>query len=201
MISRRTVRGKKLTRRRKNMIRMRRGRRTTKMKMRGRKMTGSRRWSSGTPCRESRIQLRSPDIFDPDVNGATYWGTVLCAADGCNHAACNLGPFFVALIGLDSCRPYDDDDKRLRALVYSSETREWTSTATIHIGGVGRFEDYIIGRPSVFVGQALHFLLHGDPTVANIFILKYDFHRHRLSVIDLPELCASSWTPPPHLGG
>ncbi|XP_037467886.1 uncharacterized protein LOC119340076 isoform X2 [Triticum dicoccoides] len=147
------------------------------------------------PVSGGRTKLRSPDIFDPDVNGATYWGTVLCAADGCNHASCNLGPFFVALIGLDSYQPYDDDDKRLWASVYSSESREWTSTASIHIGGVGRFEDSIIGRPSVFVGQALHFLLHGDPTVANIFILKYDFRRHRLSVIDLPEPRVSSWTP------
>ncbi|KAF7099784.1 hypothetical protein CFC21_101378 [Triticum aestivum] len=49
------------------------------------------------PVSGGRTKLRSPDIFDPDVNGATYWGTVLCAADGCNHASCNLGPFFVAL--------------------------------------------------------------------------------------------------------
>ncbi|KAF7099771.1 hypothetical protein CFC21_101367 [Triticum aestivum] len=60
------------------------------------------------PVSGSRTKLRGLDIFDPDINGSSYRGTVLCALDGCNHAACNLGPFFVVFISLDE---QDEDDE------------------------------------------------------------------------------------------
>uniref|UniRef100_M8CGH3 F-box domain-containing protein n=1 Tax=Aegilops tauschii TaxID=37682 RepID=M8CGH3_AEGTA len=152
------------------------------------------------PVSGSRTKLRGPDMFDPDINGTSYWGTVLCALDGCNHAACNLGPFFVALITLDM---QDEEDEiqdgnytsHVWASIYSSETREWTSPTSIHIGGVGRFGASVVGRPSVLVGQALHLLLRRDPTASDICILKYDLGTDRLAVIDLPGMCVSSSNP------
>ncbi|KAI4976699.1 hypothetical protein ZWY2020_050306 [Hordeum vulgare] len=144
------------------------------------------------PVSGSRTKLHAPDMFDPDINGTTFcWGSVLCAADGCNHAACNLGPFFVVLIGLDIDEPYDDDDddddKRLVwASLYSSETREWTSPPdSIHVGGSAS----MVGRPRVLVGQALHFLFHDD----GLCILKYDLGANRLSVIDLRGMGVCGW--------
>ncbi|VAI83382.1 unnamed protein product [Triticum turgidum subsp. durum] len=137
------------------------------------------------PVSGSRTELHN--IFGPDNNRANYTATVLCATDGCNHTACNLGPFFVvvAFVSLH--------DKRLvLASVYSSKTREWTSPASIHIGGVGTLGAYIVARPAVIVGQALHFLLRRDE---GICILKYDLVRHRLSVIDPPGLRTLTWNP------
>ncbi|XBI35992.1 hypothetical protein VPH35_121586 [Triticum aestivum] len=127
------------------------------------------------------------NIFGPDSNRANYTATVLCAANGCNHTAYNLGPFLVvvAFVSLH--------DKRLVLVsVYSSKTREWTSPASIHIGGIGTLGAYIVARPAVLVGQALHFLLRRDE---GICILKYDLVRHRLSVIDPPGLCTLMWNP------
>ncbi|KAI4976688.1 hypothetical protein ZWY2020_050295 [Hordeum vulgare] len=68
------------------------------------------------PVSGSRTELHN--IVVPDIDRPNYSATVLCAANGCNHTACNLGPFFVvvAFIGID---------KRLvLASVYSSETWE-----------------------------------------------------------------------------
>ncbi|KAF7094062.1 hypothetical protein CFC21_096415 [Triticum aestivum] len=152
------------------------------------------------PVSGSRTKLRGLDMFDPDINGTSYWGTVLCALDGCNHAACNLGPFFVALTTLDM--QYEEDEiqegnymSQVWASIYSSETREWTSPTSIHIGGVGRFGAYVVGRPSVLVGQAVHLLLRRDPTASDICILKYDLGTDRLTAIDLPGMCVSSSNP------
>ncbi|KAM3194885.1 hypothetical protein ACQJBY_071118 [Aegilops geniculata] len=156
------------------------------------------------PVSGSRTELHYPvsDLFDHDMEGTstTYLGAVLCAADSCNHAACNLGPFFVALIGLDELDKddeieYDNYMSHVWASVYSSETREWTSPTSIHIGGVGRFGASIVERPSVLVGQALHFLLRRDLSASDICILKYDLGTDSLSVIDLPGMCVDGWTP------
>uniref|UniRef100_M8B4R9 F-box domain-containing protein n=1 Tax=Aegilops tauschii TaxID=37682 RepID=M8B4R9_AEGTA len=121
------------------------------------------------PVSGSRTELHN--IFGPDMDCTNYSATVLCAANGCNHTACNLGPFFV-VVAFVSLR-----DKRLvlaSVCVYSSKTREWTSPASIHIGGVGTLGAYIVARPAVIVGQALHFLLRRDE---GICILKYDLVR------------------------
>ncbi|XP_048527794.1 uncharacterized protein LOC125507172 [Triticum urartu] len=54
------------------------------------------------PLSGRRTKLHNPDIFNPLINGTNYSATVLCAADGCNHDACNLAPFLVAFVVLES---------------------------------------------------------------------------------------------------
>ncbi|VAI71166.1 unnamed protein product [Triticum turgidum subsp. durum] len=123
------------------------------------------------PVSGRRTELREPDYFCA--------AAVLCSVDGCDHAACNSGPFSVACIEDEGCVD-DDEHSLLLASVYSSYTQKWTSPACIHIGFVS--DDCFMGRPSLLIGKQLYFLLdHG------LGILRYDLSRHRLSVIDLPE--------------
>lgn len=133
------------------------------------------------PVSGSRMELHAPSGTFP----SDYSAEVLCAADGCNHTACNLGPFFVAFIGReededDEIEDEEDEDDEIEdeegeddaieiinyhqgksvlwASVYSSETQEWTSPASIRIGSVESFGASLVGKPSVLVGQALHVL-------------------------------------------
>jgi hypothetical protein len=107
------------------------------------------------------------------VDRSIYVGTaVLCAVDGCDHAACHDGPFRVVFVGVRS-------HEKAIAIVYSSETGEWgTPTSELQL-----VEDcYLDMWPSVLVGDGLHFLLtkHGSR------ILKYHLDTHHLSLIEMP---------------
>lgn len=88
---------------------------------------------------------------------------------------------------MDDLGNMDDRKKVVRASVYSSETQEWTSPASIHVGSVGALGAGMVGRPGVLVGQALHVLI--DRYEGDSCIIKYDLGSHSLSVIDLPGLC------------
>ncbi|PUZ42785.1 hypothetical protein GQ55_9G609700 [Panicum hallii var. hallii] len=99
-------------------------------------------------------------------------GAVLCAKHvdgGCDHLDCGHGGSFVVVI-VDV-----DTDHVVRASAYSSETRAWGATTSVHVDDL--FED----RTSLLADAALHFTLKGGRS-----ILKYDLSGHRLSVIGTP---------------
>ncbi|XBI07839.1 hypothetical protein VPH35_135679 [Triticum aestivum] len=125
------------------------------------------------PVSGRRTELRESDYFCA--------AAMLCSVDGCDHAACNSGPFSVACIEDEGCVD-DDEHSLLRASVYSSYTQKWTSPACIHIGFVS--DNCFMGRPSLLIGKQLYFLL--DHVLG---ILRYDLSRHRLSVM----ICQKSW--------
>ena len=73
----------------------------------------------------SRIELTDPDILNPDY-GSDYSATVPRATEGCNHVACNLASFFVALIVFEDDDKYVDGDGLgyVYASIYSTTTGE-----------------------------------------------------------------------------
>ncbi|XP_039780924.1 uncharacterized protein LOC120648263 [Panicum virgatum] len=140
-------------------------------------------------CRHSRVLIHTVNpghlvVWDPLTgdqqhlsmpaypSGHMYNGAVLCAKHGnggCDHLDCGHGGSFV-VVYVDV-----DTDHVVRASAYSSETRAWGATTSVHVDNF--FED----RVSLLAGGALHFALEGGRS-----ILKYDLSRHRLSVIGTP---------------
>ncbi|XBI07836.1 hypothetical protein VPH35_135676 [Triticum aestivum] len=98
---------------------------------------------------------------------------VLCSMDGCDHAACNSGPFSVACIEDEGCVD-DNEHSLLRAFVYSSYTQKWTSPACIHIGFVS--DNCFMGRPSLLIGKQLYFLLDHGLGILRLGVVHQDQH-------------------------
>ncbi|KAF7059692.1 hypothetical protein CFC21_066560 [Triticum aestivum] len=126
------------------------------------------------PLSGRRTKLHNPDIFNPLINGTNYSATVLCAADGCNHDACNLAPFLVAFVVLD----YKVTERRPCGRLYTHQRPRsgphrplFTSALLEHLEPVW---------PGVLVGQALHFLI--DRYEGDGCIIKCDLGSHRLSL-------------------
>uniref|UniRef100_A0A0E0LGG6 Uncharacterized protein n=1 Tax=Oryza punctata TaxID=4537 RepID=A0A0E0LGG6_ORYPU len=93
-------------------------------------------------------------------------GAVLCAARGCHHVDCHGGPFLVVFVGTG-------EDDHSWACVYSSETGEWSSQASIVL------DSYVEMLPGLLVQDTLYFRCE-----RGMRILGYDIGRHELSVID-----------------
>ncbi|XBI07837.1 hypothetical protein VPH35_135678 [Triticum aestivum] len=117
------------------------------------------------PVSGRRTELRESDYFCA--------AAMLCSVDGCDHAACNSGPFSVACIEDEGCVD-DDEHSLLRASVYSSYTQKWTSPACIHIGFVS--DNCFMGRPSLLIGKQLYFLLDHVLGILRLGVVHQDQH-------------------------
>uniref|UniRef100_A0A0E0E715 F-box domain-containing protein n=1 Tax=Oryza meridionalis TaxID=40149 RepID=A0A0E0E715_9ORYZ len=95
-------------------------------------------------------------------------GAVLCAASDCHHLDCHQGPFLVVFVGTGR---HDHS----WACVYSSETGEWSSQASIVL------DSYVEMLPSVLAENTLYFYCEYGTK-----ILGYDIGKHELSEIDPP---------------
>lgn len=141
-------------------------------------------------CRHGRVLFSDWVIWFP-MTGQTRelpapqrgnsWSTcecaaVLCAVDGCDHGACQSGPFMVVFISLD-------EEKVATAMVYSSETSTWSAPASLDLGFI-ESEITDSWMPSVLTGGALHFIFTHD---VRLGILKYDLGMSCLSAIELPS--------------
>ncbi|KAF0926094.1 hypothetical protein E2562_021808 [Oryza meyeriana var. granulata] len=80
-------------------------------------------------------------------------GAVLCAARDCHHLDCHQGPFLVVFVGSG-----DDSENDSWACLYSSETGQWSSPASIV------FDSYVEMLPSLLIDveDTLYFICeHG----------------------------------------
>ncbi|XP_037424862.1 uncharacterized protein LOC119289714 [Triticum dicoccoides] len=100
--------------------------------------------------------------------------TMLCAVDGCDHGACQSGPFFVVSISLD-------EDKVATTIMYLSDTSTWSTPASLDLGFI-ESDISISWMPGVLSGGALHFILMHDD--ARLGVLKYDLGMSCLSEIE-----------------
>ncbi|KAF7106359.1 hypothetical protein CFC21_107098 [Triticum aestivum] len=138
-------------------------------------------------CRHGRVLFSDWVIWFP-MTGNTRelpapqrgdnWNTdecaaVLCAVDGCDHGACQSGPFFVVSISLD-------EEKVATAIVYSSETSTWSAPTSLDLGFI-ESDISLSWMPGVLSGGALHFILMHD---ARLGVLKYDLGTSCLSEIE-----------------
>ncbi|XP_044979556.1 uncharacterized protein LOC123447058 isoform X1 [Hordeum vulgare subsp. vulgare] len=120
---------------------------------------------------------------DPEFYNMMWWhlgdhmdnrvrcsASVLCAKAQCDHLDCHGGPFRVALVGTN------DANLRTHATVYSSETRQWSETISIHN------PDFVNGRGnSALVGNKVYV-----QCVESDNIVEYNMHEQKLSLITLP---------------
>ncbi|EAZ38526.1 hypothetical protein OsJ_22913 [Oryza sativa Japonica Group] len=117
------------------------------------------------PSTEHRVPHLLPPYLDFYCTGA-----VLCATRGCRHVDCHGGPYLVVFVGTG-------EDDHSWACVYSSETGEWSSQASI------AFDSYVEMLPGLLVQDTLYFRCERGKR-----ILGYDIGRHELSEIDPPPL-------------
>jgi hypothetical protein len=109
-------------------------------------------------------------LHEPGIPYTRSTAAVLCAAgDGCDHLACQGGPFLVVFVGTN------DREDIARACVYSSETGEWSAPASVQLNC-----DVDI-KPSVLVGGAVYFLCSCSHE-----IIRYDLAKQVLTVVDRP---------------
>lgn len=114
---------------------------------------------------------------DYDSSGAA----VLCAVAGCDHRACHAGPFQVAFVGL--CYTDDDGCVAYAHVSLPEEVGQWSKPCS---RALAEEDAFILSRPPVFIGDALHFMLtYGDEETS---ILKYDLASNCLSLIDAPPV-------------
>uniref|UniRef100_A0A0E0E716 F-box associated domain-containing protein n=1 Tax=Oryza meridionalis TaxID=40149 RepID=A0A0E0E716_9ORYZ len=97
-------------------------------------------------------------------------GAVLCATRGCRHVDCHGGPYLLVFVATG-------EDDHSWACVYSSETGEWSSQASI------AFDSYVEMLPGLLVQDTLYFRCERGKR-----ILRYDIGKHELSEIDPPPL-------------
>ncbi|KAL6880529.1 hypothetical protein ACP4OV_012094 [Aristida adscensionis] len=148
-------------------------------------LEGRGRWSwEALDCRHGRALFYSPDsgallVWDPATGGQqqtirpdypceAFAAAVLCTAAGCDHLDCHGGPFNVVFVGV-----YNNT----WAILYSSETREWTSPAYLGIEC-----NPTMSNPARLVGDVLYFVVD-----EGMVVLKYDLAVRRLSLIDAPD--------------
>ncbi|XBJ26041.1 hypothetical protein VPH35_003551 [Triticum aestivum] len=112
----------------------------------------------------------------PEMPGTSSSASVLCAADGCRHDDCHLGPSLVVFVSLD------EEARVATASVYSSETGNWSSPVTLDVGFV-EIEISFTTMPSVLVGDVLYFPISRDHSNGT---LMYDLAGYCLSDIHLP---------------
>jgi hypothetical protein len=105
---------------------------------------------------------------------------VLCAKDGCDHLDCDGGPFLVVLLEASHDGNDEDDDvvMHIWARWYSLETGAWSAATTRNV--INQLLDD--RRPSLLIGDALYFI---SACGEECNILKYDLHKHELSMMDL----------------
>ncbi|KAL6880528.1 hypothetical protein ACP4OV_012093 [Aristida adscensionis] len=112
----------------------------------------------------------------PDHPFSYSSAAVLCAAQGCDHLACDCrgGAFRVVFVGtadtdvVNGCTTW--------ASVYSSEIGAWSAPASIDTGA-----GYVDWKPSLLLGDELYFTIGVGSS-----ILKYDLGKHLLSEIETP---------------
>ena len=129
------------------------------------------------PITGDHHRLRQP------IHWMTYGASsaaVFCAANGCDHLDCPGGPFHIVLVGTD-------DRDKLWASVYSSETGAWSTPTSIHIGCASYFDAW----RGAIVGDEIYFTLSRSTV-----IVKYDWSKNCLSVIDPPATTTSSKSVP-----
>uniref|UniRef100_A0A452Z4P8 F-box protein AT5G49610-like beta-propeller domain-containing protein n=1 Tax=Aegilops tauschii subsp. strangulata TaxID=200361 RepID=A0A452Z4P8_AEGTS len=115
---------------------------------------------------------------------------VFCAADGCQHLDCQGGPFRVAFLATD------DDDRIVKASVYSSVTGAWSAPVSLDDGCecyAQHMRDdiaenlhhlpYVMPRRVAVIGDEVYFTL---------------WSAHKIVKYDLPNNCLSMINPPPH---
>ncbi|XP_020154320.2 uncharacterized protein [Aegilops tauschii subsp. strangulata] len=125
------------------------------------------------PMTGSRREVRRPAglvAYEYDV-------VVLCALGGaCNHHACHEGPFLVVYVGIKVMT------KAISACVYSSDTGKWSAQTSAYI--FKKSLNCVVS--TAIVGGALYFPC-SDYGKNRHEIIKYDWSRHCLSVIDMPR--------------
>ncbi|VAI09259.1 hypothetical protein VPH35_074479 [Triticum aestivum] len=131
-------------------------------------VTGQR-WEFGDPECHNVMWWPHGDHMDKRIRCSA---TVLCAKARCDQLDCHGdgGPFRVALVGTDyrNLRSY--------ATVYSSETREWRDTISVHN------LDFVNGRGnSAVVGNKVYV-----QCVESDKVVEYNMHEQKLSLITLP---------------
>uniref|UniRef100_A0A0E0AFA4 Uncharacterized protein n=1 Tax=Oryza glumipatula TaxID=40148 RepID=A0A0E0AFA4_9ORYZ len=147
---------------------------------------GSPHWWWALDCRHGRvlINLFNPMelmVWDPIIGDqhrfpvpphphAYCTGAVLCAARDCRHLDCHQGPFLVVFVGSG-----EHGYHYSWACLYSSETGEWSSKASIV------FDSYVEMSPSLLVEDMLFFICENG-----IRILGYDIGSHELWEIEPP---------------
>ncbi|KAK1615513.1 hypothetical protein QYE76_021030 [Lolium multiflorum] len=114
---------------------------------------------------------------------------VLCAVTGCDHRACNEGPFTVVFVGIDIG---DDVDyvTRTRARVSSLQMDDWSEPCS-HLdewsepcSPLDLAEAYIKQKPPLLVQDALYFVYEDDDD--HVGILEYHLGSQLLALIDVP---------------
>ncbi|XP_040384494.1 uncharacterized protein LOC102703632 [Oryza brachyantha] len=121
------------------------------------------------PMTGRRWRLEFPDFVD----NFNWCGSVFCAADRCDHRDCHGVPFLVAVAS--NTRYF-----YTTATIYSSETGAWGSK--IKHGSADPADAVRMGKPGVWVGNALYFLC-----VRSARILECDMGgRQPLAVFDSP---------------
>ncbi|XBH80285.1 hypothetical protein VPH35_106060 [Triticum aestivum] len=126
----------------------------------------------------------------PGVDWFIWTAAVFCAADGCRHLDCQGGPFRVAFLGTGN------DDRVVKANVYSSVTGAWSAPVCLDDGCEGYAQlkrddiaknfyhlPYVMPRRVAVIGDAVYFTLRSVDK-----ILKYN----------LPNKCFSMISQPPH---
>ncbi|CAN6222246.1 unnamed protein product [Urochloa humidicola] len=103
---------------------------------------------------------------------SSWRAALLCAAAGCDHLDCRLGPFLVIFVATGFISPAETS-----AYLYSSEQGAWSEPLD-----VSSRDDCILMLHHALVGNSLYF--NYEP---NTKILEYNLARQELSVINLPS--------------
>ncbi|KAF8669162.1 hypothetical protein HU200_051489 [Digitaria exilis] len=126
------------------------------------------------PITGDRQHLSFP--ADHDQNLCSFAGAVLCARHGCDHLDCHGGPFLVVYVGMGHIRC-------TWATVYSSETGAWSAQASISTDNDDNW-NFTPLKPNLLIGDAIYISI----ACPAIRIIKYDFGRHGLSMVDAPQV-------------
>lgn len=141
-------------------------------------------------CRHGRALLapsigyRNPFVFivlepvtghqssvpSPVHDGLMYSASVLCAAQGCDHHACQGENFLLALVSTNRRR------RVTSGRLYSSETRVWSDFTSLHHPDVDCASH--MAWPSVLVGDALYFSI--------VTIIKFQLGTLSFSLLEKP---------------
>lgn len=142
-------------------------------------------------CRHGRVLLKNPKslhcfvVWDLVTGGreevmcepeARWFATaVLCAVPGCDHCDCHGGPYLVL------CTRNGTESGVVHARVYSSQAASWGNSVSVHVG-----PNYVTASCRGTLVSDEMFLGLSSPLRGEI--LRYNFSKHCLTVIQPPDL-------------